>query len=236
MLGIVLATTLFLAYHITNALRVRSAMKREKAIVLIVILLVAVQVPYIWMLWLQPKPEPPKPAPLIYLKPNLERSADINWFNPEPVRMRWFWFDNASNSGSGEPSPTVLRSGDNLTLWIRASHFNRTEFNLTRITNIQIWLFNMWSPNASQFGGIWKLHIYLQGVYDRTQMLAVPNEGSGTQVIFNWDDDRIAKPGELLRFDINFESIVPVDAVLVIRSTEILVVGQSKEVCRAIGS
>lgn len=212
---------------ITHALLVRGAMKPRYLVVLIVVLLVAVQLPYIWMLWLQPKPEPPKPATLVYSKPSLEKSAEINWFDPKAVRMRWFWFDNSS----GQPVPTVVRSGDNLTLWIHISHFNRTEFKVTKIRSIQIWFFNIWSPNATQFGGIWKLNIYLQGAYDRSQMLAIPNNGSGTQLILNWDDDRISVPGEILRFDINFESLVPVNAILVIKSMEILVLAESEPEC-----
>jgi hypothetical protein len=57
-------------------------------------------------------------------------------------------------------------------------------------------------------------------------MLGLPNDGTGTQLILHWDGDRIAQPGEILRFDFSFESIVPVDAVLVIKSLEILVIAE----------
>ena len=191
--------------------------KRRYLLGLVIIALVVVQLPYVWLLWLQPRPEPQKPTPLIYLKPNLQKSANIDWFNPEPARMRWFSFDNS----------TLVKSGDNLTLWIRISQFNRTQFNLTRIRNIQLWLFNIASPNGTQWGSLWKFNIYLQGRFDRTQMLGVPNQGAGTQLIMNWDDGVIEKSiGEVLRFDLHFESIVPIDALLVIKSMEILVIAE----------
>jgi hypothetical protein len=198
-------------------------MRRVILVTLIAVLLVAVQLPYVWLLWLQPKPTPPKPEQLIYLKPNLQKSANMDWFNHDPVRLRWFWFDNSSN----QPSQTVLKSGDNLTLWLRISEFNRTDFNITEIRNIQLWFFNIWSPNSTQWGTLWKINIYLQGQFDRSQMLGVPTDGSGTQVILNWDDGQISKAiGEVLRFDFHFESIVPVDAMLVIASIEIMVIAQ----------
>jgi len=198
-------------------------MKRRYLVSLVVVLLVLVQVPYVWLLWLQPKPEPQKPAPPIYLKPNLQKSANINWFDPSPTRIRWFWF----NDSSGQPIPTLIKSGDNLTFWIRISQFNRTEFNITRIRNIQLWFFNIVSPNGTQWGSLWKINIYLQGQFDRTQMLGVPNDESGTQLILNWDGGRIERAmGEVLRFDLNFESVVPVDALLIIKSVEILVIAE----------
>jgi len=197
-------------------------MKRAYLVGLIILLLILVQLPYAWLLWLQPKPTPPEPA-LIYLKPNLQRSVDIDWFNPEPIRGRWYRFEDSPD----QPTPTVLRSGDNFTLWIRISSYNRTQFNVTRIRNIQLWLFNMWSPNSTQFGSLWKLDIYLQGHFDRTQMIGVPNGNTGTQLIVNWDDYRInEKIGEILRVDVHFESIVPIDALLVIKSMEILVIAE----------
>jgi hypothetical protein len=198
-------------------------MKRYLAVTLVIVLLALVQLPYIWLLWFQPKPEPAKPAPLIYLKPNLQKSANVDWFNPEPTHIRWFWFDNSS----GQPSQTVLKSGDNLTLWVRVSQFNRTQFNITQIRNIQLWFFNIWSPNSTQWGTLWKVNIYLRGQFDRTQMLGVPSDGTGTQLILNWDDSRVQKAiGEVLRFDFHFESIVPIDAMLVIKSIEILVLAK----------
>jgi len=198
-------------------------MKRRYLVSLVVVLLVLVQVPYVWLLWLQPKPEPQKPAPPIYLKPNLQKSANINWFDSTPTRIRWFWF----NDSSGQPIPTLIKSGDNLTFWIRISQFNRTQFNITRIRNIQLWFFNIVSPNGTQWGSLWKINIYLQGQFDRTQMLGVPNDESGTQLILNWDGGPIERAiGEVLRFDLHFESIVPVDALLIIKSVEILVIAE----------
>ncbi len=58
-------------------------------------------------------------------------------------------------------------------------------------------------------------------------MLGVPKDDSGTQLILNWDDERINKIGDVLRFDFRFESIIPVDAVLIIKSLEIFVIVQS---------
>jgi hypothetical protein len=88
-------------------------------------------------------------------------------------------------------------------------------------------MFNIWSPNSTHFGSLWKLDIYLQGRFDRTQMIGIPNNDTGTQLILNWDDYRINyEAGEILRIDLHFESIVPVDAVLVIKSMEILVIAQ----------
>jgi hypothetical protein len=197
-------------------------MKRPYLLSLVILLLVVVQLPYIWLIWLQPKPIPLK-TELIYLKPNLQRNVDIDWFNPEPVRDRWYRFESSSD----QPIPTVLRSTDNLTLWLRISNYNRAQFNVTRIRNIQLWMFNIWSPNSTHFGSLWKLDIYLQGRFDRTQMIGIPNNDTGTQLILNWDDYRINyKAGEILRIDLHFESIVPVDAVLVIKSMEILVIAQ----------
>ncbi len=188
-----------------------------KKIVIIIGLLVAVQLPYIWYIFHSEQNE----QKTDYLKPDLQKMAEIDWFNPENFRLRWYAFDNLSE-------PTVIKSGDNLTLWIHVYHYNKTEFNLTEIKNVQLWFFNIWSPNASQFGGVWKLNIYLQGKFDRTQMLAIPNDNTGTQLILNWDDERIAKPGEMLRFDINFESIIPADSTLHIKSIELLLIGKSK--------
>ncbi|HEY9207365.1 MAG TPA: hypothetical protein VIO58_15750 [Candidatus Methanoperedens sp.] len=190
-------------------------MNTWKKIVIIIGLLIAVQLPYIWFIFHSDQ----KIA--TYLKPDLQKSAEIDWFNPENFRLRWYAFDNLSE-------PTVIRSGDNLTLWIHVYHYNETEFNITEIKNVQLWFFNIWSPNASQFGEMWKLNIYLQGKFDRTQMLAIPNDNTGTQLILNWDDERVAKPGEMLRFDINFESIIPADATLEIKSIELLLIGKSK--------
>jgi hypothetical protein len=190
-------------------------MKRHHVVILVVVLLVLVQLPYIWLLWFQPTPAPP------YGKTTQQLSAGIDWVNPEPARFRWFLF----NDSSGQPIRTGLKSGDNLTLWLRISEFNRTAFNITRIRNIQLWFFNIWSPNSTQWGGLWKINIYLQGQFDRSQMLGVPNAGTGTQLILNWDDSRVQKAiGEVLRFDFDFESIVQVDAMLVISSIEILVI------------
>lgn len=59
-------------------------------------------------------------------------------------------------------------------------------------------------------------------------MLAIPNENTGTQLILNWDDERVTKLGEMLRFDINFESIIPAEATLDIKSIELLLIGKSK--------
>ena len=58
-------------------------------------------------------------------------------------------------------------------------------------------------------------------------MIGVPNGNTGTQLIVNWDDYRInEKIGEILRVDVHFESIVPIDALLVIKSMEILVIAE----------
>jgi len=196
-------------------------LRKAALTILLIILLVTVQLPYIYLLWFKK----PKASTIIYVKPTLQKSVDINWFNPEKVRIRWFRFE--LNNKTNEPELIVIKSGDNLTLWLRITHFNRTEFNLTRILNIQIWFFNVWSPNSTNWGSLWKINIYLNGQFDRSQMLGVPKDDSGTQLILNWDDERINKIGDVLRFDFKFESIIPVDSVLIIKSLEIFVIAQS---------
>lgn len=189
--------------------------------ILVVALLTLVQLPYIWLLWFQPKPEQPKQILPPPGKTTLQLSADLNWFEPNASHVRWFWF----NDSSGQSVQEVVKSGDNLTLWVRISEYNHTLFNITRIRNIQLWFFNIWSPNMTQWGSLWKINIYLQGQFDRSQMLGLPAGGAGTQLILNWDDEPISKAvGEAIRFDFHFESIVPADALLVIKSIEILVI------------
>jgi hypothetical protein len=198
-------------------------MKKLALIILLIALVTAVQLPYIYLLWF--KEAKKNEANIIYIKPTLQKSVDINWFNPEKVRIRWFRFE--LNNNESKPELIVVKSGDNLTLWLRITHFNRTEFNLTKILNIQIWFFNIWCPNGTNWGSLWKINIYLNGRFDRSQMLGVPKEDSGTQLILNWDDERINKIGDVLRFDFKFESIIPIDAILIIKSLEIFVIAQS---------
>ena len=198
-------------------------MKKLALIILLIALVTAVQLPYIYLLWF--KEAKKNEANIIYIKPTLQKSADINWFNPEKVRIRWFRFE--LNNNESKPELIIVKSGDNLTLWLRITHFNRTEFNLTKILNIQIWFFNIWCPNGTNWGSLWKINIYLNGRFDRSQMLGVPKEDFGTQLILNWDDERINKIGDVLRFDFKFESIIPIDAILIIKSLEIFVIAQS---------
>jgi|YelNatPaOPRAMG01_1025707.scaffolds.fasta_scaffold00278_3 hypothetical protein len=198
-------------------------MKKLALIILLIALVTAVQLPYIYLLWF--KEAKKNEVNIIYIKPTLQKSVDINWFNPEKVRIRWFRFE--LNNNESKPELIVVKSGDNLTLWLRITHFNRTEFNLTKILNIQIWFFNIWCPNGTNWGSLWKINIYLNGRFDRSQMLGVPKEDSGTQLILNWDDERINKIGDVLRFDFKFESIIPIDAILIIKSLEIFVIAQS---------
>jgi hypothetical protein len=196
-------------------------LRKTTLVALLITLLIAAQLPYIYLLWFRK----PKAPIIIYVKPTLQKSVNIDWFNPEKVRVRWFRFE--LNNETNKPESIVIKSGDNLTLWLRITHFNRTEFNLTKIFNIQIWFFNIWSPNSTDWGSLWKINIYLNGQFDKSQMLGVPNEDLGTQLILNWDDERINKIGDVLRFDFKFESIVPVDGVLIIKSLEVFVIAQS---------
>ena len=66
-------------------------MKRRYLVTLVAVLLILVQLPYAWLLWFQPKAEPPKSAPLGYLRPNLQKTADINRFNPNPTQLILHW-------------------------------------------------------------------------------------------------------------------------------------------------
>ncbi|MBS7658195.1 MAG: hypothetical protein QXL69_02045 [Candidatus Bathyarchaeia archaeon] len=196
-------------------------MKKTILITLLITIVITVQLPYIYLLWFKKTGR----EEIIYVKPTLQKSVDIDWFNPEKVRVRWFRFE--STNEENEPELIVIKSGDNLTLWLRISHFNRSEFNLTKILNIQIWFFNIWSPNSTNWGSLWKINIYLNGQFDRSQMLGIPKDDSGTQLILNWDDERINRIGDVLRFDFKFESIIPVNGILVIKSLEIFVIAQS---------
>jgi hypothetical protein len=200
-------------------------MRKTPLTILLITLIIAVQLPYIYLLWF--KEAKKNEANIIYIKPTLQKSVDIDWFNPEKVRIRWFRFELNNESSEAKPESIIIKSGDNLTLWLRITHFNRTEFNLTKILNIQIWFFNIWSPNSTNWGSLWKINIYLNGRFDRSQMLGVPKEDFGTQLILNWDDERINKIGDVLRFDFKFESIIPIDAILIIKSLEIFVSAES---------
>lgn len=62
-------------------------MNTWKKIVIIIGLLIAVQLPYIWFIFHSDQ----KIA--TYLKPDLQKSAEIDWFNAENFRLRWYAFD-----------------------------------------------------------------------------------------------------------------------------------------------